>query len=379
VKERGVLLAVGVLAVTVLGMVLIGGGPGSDRPLDPRSHADAGTSAVVALLEELGADVDIEAREVGADVDTALLLWDQLDGDERDHLEEWVRAGGTLVVTDPVSPFVPDGADLGSAIEDDPDALSGSEPVDVEADECDIEPFEEQDLDELAVWGGPILYDVGPGDRSCFGNGDRAFVVQTSLGDGNVVAFGGSGTVVNHTLGDADNAPAIAALMAPTEGSRAAVVDLEPAPLSRGDETLTEVMPTWAKRVIVQLGLALLVYVAWRARRLGRPVPEPQPVKVAASELVAAMGGMLERSGSPQHAADVLRTELRRELVNRLGLPPNVPPATLVELVAPRTRLDEARLAAALGPGPVGDDKDLLTVVTLIDIVRKEVFVHVGS
>jgi len=377
--QRGILLAVGVLAVTVMGMWLIGGGPGNDRPLDPRSHGDAGTSAVVTLVEELGVDVDIEQRELGSDVDAALLLWDQLSSDERDDLEDWVRAGGTLVVTDPVSSFAPEGGDFSTIIEDDPDALSSMEPVDVEAGDCDIEPFEDQDLSTLAVWGGPIQFDVGPGDRSCFGNGDRAFVVQTPLGDGNVVAFGGSGTVVNHTLGDADNAPAIAALLAPTEGGRVAVMDVDLAPLSRGDETLSDVIPTWARRVLIQLCLAFVVFVAWRARRLGQPVPEPQPVKVAASELVAAMGGMLERSGSPQHAADVLRTELRRELVNRLGLPPNVAPATLVELVAPRTRLDEAQLAAALGPGPVGTDKDLLTVVTLIDIVRKEVFVHVGS
>ena len=378
-KERGVLLAVGVLAVTLLGMVLIGGGPGSDRPLDPRSDADGGTSAVVTLMEELGADVDIEVRELDADHGTALMLWDQLDPGERDDLEDWVRAGGTLVVTDPVSSFAPEGTSLGAVVAEDPDAIEDAEPVPVDVDECDIEPLEEQDVETLAVWGGPVRFDVGSGDRSCFGNGDRAYIVQTPLGDGNVVAFGGSGTVVNRTLGDDDNAVAIAALMTPRSGGRAAVIDMEVAPLTRGDETLTEVMPTWAKRVIVQLALAFLVYVIWRARRLGQPVPEAQPVKVAASELVAAMGGMLERSGSPQHAADVLRTELRRELVNRLGLPPNVPPATLVELVAPRTQLDEAQLAAALGPGPVGNDKDLLTVVTLIDIVRKEVFVHVGT
>ncbi|HEY8546521.1 MAG TPA: DUF4350 domain-containing protein [Acidimicrobiales bacterium] len=375
---RGILLAVVVLVVGLVGVLLVGrGDPGSGRPLDPRSHSDAGTSAVVALVDELGVDVDVDVREVGADVDAALLLWDQLDAAERDDLEDWVAAGGTLVVTDPSSPFAPPGGGLADALEDDPDALTGEEPVEVDVGECDIEPLE--DLDTLAVWGGPIRYRVSPDDRSCFGNGDRAFVVQTPFGDGNVVAFGGSGTVVNHTLADADNAPAIAALLAPTEGGRVAVIDIDLPPLRRGDDTLTDVMPTSAKRVLVQLGLALLVFVAWRARRLGQPVPEPQPVKVAASELVAAMGGMLERSGSPQHAADVLRAELRRELVTRLGLPPNVPPTTLVEVVAPRTTLDEARLAAALGPGPVSTDRDLLTVVTLIDIVRKEVFAHVGS
>ena len=376
--NRGALLAVGVVAVALLGVVLIGG-PSSDRPLDPRSHTPAGTSAVVALAEELGADVDIRVRELTDETDTALLLWDQLDGDEHDHLRDWVRDGGVLVVTDPVSTFSPPGGGWDAVLEDDPEALDDDEPVEVDADECDIPPFEEQGLSTLSVWGGPVLYAVGGEDQSCFGDGDRAYVVAMPLGQGTVVAFGGSGSVVNRTLDEADNAPAIAGLLAPGPGTRSAVLDLDVAPLSEGDETITEVMPTWAKRMIVQLAIAFLVYALWRARRLGKPVAERHPVKVAASELVAAVGGLLERSGSPQHAADVLRAELRRDLVTRLGLPPNLPPATFAQVVAARTQLDEAQLTAALGPGPVNDDGDLLTVVTLIDFVRKEVFAHVGS
>lgn len=377
-NRNALLLVVAVVVVAVVGVWIIGDTP-HDGPLDPRSHGQAGTSALVALLEELGADVDIQVRTIDPSADTALLLRDRLGDVQRADLRDWVRDGGTLVVTDPSSPFVPFSDGYETLLTEDPEALERDEPVRVDAGDCDIPPFEEQDLDTLSVWGGALRYDVGREDRSCFGDGDSAYVVVTPVGQGNVVSFGGSGSVVNHTLDEADNAPAIANLLAPSGGTRVAVMDLAPGPAQGGERTLLEVMPTWAKRVAVQLALAFLVYVVWRARRLGRPVAEPQPVKVAASELVAARGSMLERSGSPQHAADVLRAELRRDLVRRLGLPPNVAPATLVELVGPRTRLDGAQLAAALGPGPVSDDKDLLTVVTLIDIVRKEVFVHVGS
>jgi len=379
-RDRGPLLIAGVIAVIIIGLYLIDR-PSSHPPLDPRSNDPAGTSALVRLLKGLGADTTLDVRDIDSDSDVALLLWDQLSGRERSRLRTWVRNGGTLVVTDPASPFAPEGGL--SFYEQDLDTTDdgGAELVDVDADECDIGPFTDQDLETLSVWGSPIRFDVGLGDGSCFGNGDRAYVLDTPVGDGHVVAFGGSGTVVNKSLDDADNAPAIAGLLAPRESTNVAVMDLRPAGGARGTagKDLIDVIPTAARRVGAQLAIAFLIYVWWRARRLGKPVSEAQPVKVAASELVAATGNLLERSGSPQHAADVLRADLRRDLSTRLGLPPNLPAETFTNVVAGRTQLDEAQLAAALGPGPVSTDRDLLTVATLIDIVRKEVFEHVGS
>jgi hypothetical protein len=378
-RERSALpLAIGVVVLVVLGVWLIGGAP-IRGPLDPRSHEPAGTSALVALLDDLGADTSIRVERLDRDTDTALLLWDRLDEAETDRLADWVDAGGTLVVTDPGSSFAPPGTGFSGLVEADAESIRDAEPVSIDAGSCDVPPFLDQDLESVAVMGGPIRYEVGPGDQSCFGDGDEAFVVVTEVGEGNVVAFGGSGTVINRTLDEEDNAAAIAGVLAPREGTKVGVLDLGPGRSAAGDEALLDVLPTWTKRVLVQLGIAFLVYVLWRLRRLGKPVPEPQPVKVAASELVAATGGLLERSRSPQYAADVLRNDLRRDLTVRLGLPRNLSPDTFAEVVAARTQLDAAQLQAALGPGPVSDDADLLTVARLIDTVRKEVFVHVGS
>ena len=44
-----------------------------------------------------------------------------------------------------------------------------------------------------------------------------------------------------------------------------------------------------------QLALGFLVFALWKARRLGRPVAEPQPVELAASELTVAVGNLLQR------------------------------------------------------------------------------------
>ena len=289
-RDRGPLLAAGILAVVLVGLFLIGE-PGNHRPLDPRSNDPAGTSALVRLVRQMGADTTLDVRRLDHRTDVALLLWDRLSARERRSLRSWIRAGGTLVVTDPHSRFAPTGDSFDVLDQDlrNDQADEDRQLETIHAEDCDIAPFTDQDLRTLKVWGSPVHYDVRPGDRSCFGDGDTAYVVDTPVGQGHIVAFGGSGIVVNKTLAKADNAPAIAGLLAPHEGTHAAVVDLRAAAgASTGDKTLRDVMPTSAKRVIVQLALAFLVYVIWRARRLGKPVDEPQPVKVAASELVAA-------------------------------------------------------------------------------------------
>ena len=174
----------------------------------------------------------------------------------------------------------------------------------------------------------------------------------------------------------------IAALLAPRDGTRVAVLDPgRPtiAAAGQGNKTLWGLVPPGVKLGLLQVGLAFLIYVFWRVRRLGKPVAEPQPVKVAGSELVSAVGGLLERSKSPQHAADVMRADLRRDLILHLGIPHNLADDTLGQVLAARTGLDEARLQAALGPGPVTSDRDLLAVAQLIDYVRKEAFDHVGT
>ena len=58
-----------------------------------------------------------------------------------------------------------------------------------------------------------------------------------------------------------------------------------------------------------------MVFALWRARRLGRPVAEVQPVEIAGSELVVAVGNLLQKSGRPETAAERLRSDLHHDLI----------------------------------------------------------------
>ncbi len=108
---RGWALA-GVAAVlTVLLVIAIGGDGRGGAALSPTSDERLGTSAMVALAGELGAEVEVSDRlpDLGADdaPQIVVLFLDLLDDGQRDALEDWIDAGGTLVVTDPVSTFTP--------------------------------------------------------------------------------------------------------------------------------------------------------------------------------------------------------------------------------------------------------------------------------
>jgi hypothetical protein len=374
-ERRGVagwLVPVLALVGTFLALVAIGGGSSdSDEPLDPRSDDRLGTSALAALAGDLGADVRVTDRLPDPDAMASepagsrvvVLFADTLETGQSNQLERWVEAGGTLVVTDEASSFAPesvdsfgDAGDLGST--------------------CDIAPLDDLDVDRVEPWAGGVVYDVPPGSDSCLGNGDEAYIVASPRGDGTIVAVGGVGMFVNEALDEGENAPVVAALVAPQEGIELDLV--RPGPVAgSGDDTLLDLISPNVRRAIAQLAIAFLVYVLWRSRRLGAPVAEPQPVAVAGSELVAAVGSLLDRSGSPQHAADLLRADLRRFLGDRLGVPTDSSPQVMAAVAAERTGADEARVAWALGSSPPADDAQLVALAQTIDSIRQEVLSHV--
>ena len=362
---RFVLILVGVLAL----VVLIAGDPdGSDPgpPLSPEGTGPSGAKAMTILLDELGADVDVDRGVPDADVETAVLLQDRLDDGRREALGRWVEDGGTLVVADPASGLTPPVAEpLGS--------FAGFGDIDLDAGDCDMDAL--ADVEHLALGGG-VLYESSAGSARCFDDGAGAFVVESAFGQGRVIAVGGPYPFTNEGLGRADAAVLVADLLAPEpEGTRVAFLDRADPVDGRpggGDETLLDLVPDRVVLALIQLGLAFGAYVWFRARRAGRPVAEPLPTTLAGSELVAAVGQLLAQERDPERAAGLLRDDLRRTLGRRLGLGPD---ASLDELLAAAERAgaDPDRLRDLVAGRTVADGEALTTLARDIDVIRREV------
>jgi hypothetical protein len=353
-----------VLLAVLVAVVVIAGRPDRDdgEPLAADGTGPAGAKAMVLLLEELGADVraDVDVP-TGAD-DRAVLLQDRLDDERRDDLLDWVAGGGDLVVADPLSPLTPP---INSEI-----GVLGLSDIDVPRGDCDMDELD--DLDHLAPGGGAV-YEVGEGTRSCFGDGDAAFVLTTAVGEGTLTAVGNAGAFTNDRIDDADNAVLVSQLLAPEpEGTTVAFLDQFVDVAGEGDESLIDLIPDRVLLAMLQLVIAFLAYVWFRARRAGRPVAEPLPTTIAGSELVAAVGQLRQQEKAPERSAVLLRDDLHRTLARRLGLPADAPVDDLVA-AAERAGADPARLRDVLAGPPVTDGDGLTALARDIDLTRQEV------
>lgn len=346
------------MAVVFGGVVLIGPPAGDGPPLDPTSTGPTGTRALVVLLGELGAEIEVSDRVPTAADDVALVLADGLDEPGRNDIATWVEAGGTLVVADPGSPLHPFPVDAPGALVEGPFDQT-----------CTIPALEM--VTNLEPPPGSAGYGLVPGAEGCYFRDGAAYLAVAPRGEGDVVAVGGAGLFVNQSLGDADNAVLAAALLAPRAGTSVAL--LAPPTPGGGDEGLTDLVGDNVKASLVQLGVAFGVYLLWRARRLGSPVEEAQPVELASSELVVAVGNLLQQARHCDEAARLVGDDLRRRLAERVGLAADSPVAQVAEVAAARSGIPAERLHAAMAPPPLPGPEALVVHVAAAETLHQEV------
>jgi hypothetical protein len=362
-RSRGALAWV-LGAAGLLAVALLGGQSGDDEPFDPSSTGPAGTKGLVLLLEELGANVDVSSDLDAESTDLVVIARDgsSLDDQQLGMLDAFLEDGGTLVITDPFSPLTPEVAG--------PMAALGpfSTETSVEPDVCDVAPLADAGTIEVA---GVLVYDTAGAEGSCYGDGEAAYVVEVADGGGRLVALAGTTPFTNEYLDQGDNAVLAANLMAPE--SDVSVTLLADALAEPTADSAFDLLDPGVGQAVVQLGIAFVIFAAWKARRLGRPLREPQPVDIAGSELVAAVGDLLQRTGQPARAAVLLREDLRLALCERLGLPVESAADVVATAVESRTGAPRARVEEVLVATRPTNDDELLALARQIESLRQEV------
>ena len=350
--------AAGVLMLLVA--VLLAGRPDSGAPLDPASAGPRGLLGTVRLLEELGVDVEV-ALDPPASRDTRVFVpVDLLGTQRRDALLEWVQAGGTLVVAGTearLHGLAPAGRHLVDQF-----GATGRTP------ECAVAALEVVDEVVHAAWDALRVPEAGVG---CFGDGEIAWLVVRSEGEGTIVALGSAEPFTNAALDRADNAVLAAALLGPAPGDRVLIVPRPP--VGEGDASLAELVPRRVGSALILVVIAAGLAVLWRARRLGPPVVEALPPVLPSAELARSVGALLHRAGSRQGAADRLRAGCRATVARSLGVAgsggssatstvAHSEQEALSDLAARRLDVSGALARAALVDAQVADDDSLLEV-----------------
>jgi hypothetical protein len=311
------------------------------------------------VLRELGARVAVSSDLPDQATATALLLSDDLTPERRAGLLAWVRQGGTLVVADPGSAV--------TAAEAVGNTTVGLLDATIER-RCQVPAL--RDVARVSAPGG-VVFEVPPGASGCFPRNDGAWLLVQPLGGGTVVRLGGASALVNQELGEADNAILLASLLVPVEGT--AVQVLQPPLPGGGTAGLGDLIAPRVRLALWQLVVAFVLLALWRARRLGRPVAEPQPVQLPGAELVVAVGNLLQRAKGRGQAAGLLTDDLRRSLAERLGLPPSTPADQVADTVAERTGIPRERVLRTLTRTTPRDEAELVALGQAVDTIRREV------
>lgn len=350
--------------LAALGLLAVITGGGRSGELDPDAYDPTGAHALATLLRDRGVTVqrttDVPSTEAAAtDRTTVFVPLPQLLSDE--ELGALSALPGNLVVAD-AGPQVLAGLQRDLQV-------TGTSSVAALVPGCAVAVARNAGKAQL----GGFSYQPGtPGTVGCYATSDGPTLL--SVPDANLMLVGSSELFTNgHLATQGDAALAVGLL-----GQSSRLLWLVPAtdrqvlgtrPVTSPDDLL----PDWVTSARTQLFVAMGVLALWRARRLGRVVPEPLPVVVRAAETAEGRGRLYRAAGARGTAAEALRGGTRDRLSLKVGAGRNPEPPALCALVAARTGRAAAEVEVLLyGPSPA-DDATLVRLADDLDALIREV------
>lgn len=354
-----------IAAILLTGAIVVVLGSAGQRhgSLDPESADPAGSRAAAQVLARQGVRVvpartyaDAEAALTGPDAGATLLVTapDGVDPARLAALRS--RAADAVLIApgqdalDLLAPGVVTGADV---------------PAQARQPRCTV---------AAAVSAGTVRL----GGHTYFAHGrSRTCYDGTMLrlpGDrGGTTVLGSGELMTNDRLADDGDAALTLGLL----GRAPTLVWYVPTPGDPGagitERSLTDLLPRPWLFGAIQLGVAAVLFAAWRARRLGPVVTERLPVVVPAAETTEGRARLYRRSGAVDHAAATLRQATVGRVRPLLGLGAGAEPAAVVAAAAARAGRPEAAVAELLYGQAPADDAGLVRLADELDRIEREI------
>ncbi len=378
---RGPLLLAAVIILVVSATVLVTGGRDSGA-LDPRGVDPAGSRALAELLRREGVDVTLattdEAARIAVEADpehtTLLVPFPEGLDDEQSAAVAVLRPARTVLIGPGDETLALFGLDVDEA---------------GDVTRTDLEPL--CDLPAATRAGDADLGGTGyrtntPGAARCYpSDGAPSLVVVPRAPEAadDAVILGTGDPLRNDRLDERGNASLSMQLL----GAHPTLVWYLPDGSDRADEGLLSLLPRGWRFGTVQLGIALVLFALYRARRLGPVVTEALPVVVRATETAEGRARLYHRGHAVDRAADLLRTAARARITARLGLAPGpasrpgatggVPteptPAHVVDAVSARTGRSPAEVHHLLYGAVPEDENGLVALADQLDRLEERV------
>ncbi|MEU6661095.1 DUF4350 domain-containing protein [Streptomyces sp. NPDC046821] len=375
-RTRGLLLAAVLVLITAAAIALVRSNAAHGR-LDPRSADPNGSRAVAQLLAGHGVSTRVvtttAAARAAASPDTTVLVAspDLLTEHQLSQLRSaTARSGGRTVLIAPGTPTL-------STFTPDVTASATPSTGTLQKPGCALPAAHRAGDAETAG----RRYATYPADAdACYpSKGLPTLLRLPEAHGGDTVLIGAPDILFNSRLDQHGNASLALQLL----GSRPHLVwylpslsdDSSATGTGTGGRGLLDLLPSGWLWGTLQLFVAAALAALWRARRLGRLVPERLPVAIHASEAVEGRARLYRKANARDRAASALRTATRTRLAPLIGVPPSqahTPETLLPALTAALHTPGQDPRPLLFGP-PLADDAALIALADQLDALEREV------